>query len=101
MWLRCRPDEGEVITFSTKGKTMYTSTYLRRHTVMGLAAALIVVAGAASPAAARPDPGTSSAAQMVTSTAQRCRLARVGTQHVRCDDHTGANVTAPSWVPEF
>ena len=80
---------------------MYTPTHVRRHTVVGLAAALIVVAGAASPAAARPDPGTSSATQTIISTAERCRLTRIGTQYVRCDDLTGAGVTPPSWLPEL
>jgi hypothetical protein len=28
-----------------------------------------------------------------------CPLARIGTQLVRCDDLTGAGVTAPAWIP--
>jgi hypothetical protein len=32
-------------------------------------------------------------------TDNNCPLRRVGSQFVRCDNLTGAGVTAPSWVP--
>ena len=52
-------------------------------------------------ATARPDPGPQPSSQF-PSNSQQCRLSRVGTQLVKCDNNlTGAGVTAPVWVPEL
>ena len=64
------------------------------------AAAATIIAGlAAIPATARPDPGEP--APVRPSTDWTCPLQRIDTQLVRCDNLTGAGVTAPSWVPEL
>jgi hypothetical protein len=64
------------------------------------AAAATIIAGlAAIPATARPDPGEP--VQVRFSSDWNCPLNRIDTQLVRCDNLTGAGVTAPSWVPEL
>ena len=64
------------------------------------AAAATIIAGlAAIPATARPDPGEP--AQVRFSSDWNCPLNRIDTQLVRCDNLTGAGVTAPVWVPEL
>ncbi len=49
------------------------------------------------PAAARQDAGPTAAR---VDHANVCLLERVGTQYVRCDDNTGNDVPAPTWVAE-
>jgi hypothetical protein len=64
------------------------------------AAAATMVAGlAAIPAAARPHEGDTIPIRF--SDDDRCRLMRIGTQLVKCDNLTGAGVEAPPWVPEL
>jgi hypothetical protein len=78
---------------------MTRTTVLARWSTAAAAAALL--AGfAATTAAARPDPGPPRTTQLPSNT-QECPLSRVGTQFVRCDNLTGAGVTAPVWIPEL
>ena len=64
------------------------------------AAAATIIAGlAAIPATARPDPGEP--VQVRFSDYRNCPLNRIDTQLVRCDNLTGAGVTAPVGVPEL
>lgn len=58
--------------------------------------AALLVAIAATPAAARPDPAQWPVVHVDDGP---CLLERVGTQFVRCDDLTGAGVPAPSHIP--
>lgn len=76
-----------------------TRTILTRCTAA--AASAILLAGfAATPAAARPDPGERSSARF-SSDDLNCPLARIDSQLVRCDNLTGAGVAAPGSVPEL
>lgn len=71
----------------------------RRGAIVALSA--IFVAGAAvSPAAAIQDPGTPVAKPGPSAQPTNCPLTRVGVQFVRCDNLTGAGVSAPEWIPE-
>jgi hypothetical protein len=73
---------------------------LTRGLAIATTAALTALAlgTAAGPAAARPDPGPTVSR---VGHDNRCSLARVGTQYVRCDINTGNGVPAPAWVPEW
>jgi hypothetical protein len=62
--------------------------------------ALLLVGSGGSTASARPDPidvGTTGRA----TTASSCELRRIDTQLVRCDNLTGAGVSAPLFIPEL
>ena len=62
--------------------------------------ALLLVGSGGSTASARPDPidvGTTGRATPASS----CELRRIDTQLVRCDNLTGAGVSAPLFVPEL
>lgn len=61
---------------------------------------LLALAGVAPTAAARPDPGDSGTVT-TDSLHRHCALMRIGTQLIRCDDLTGAGVTAPLFIPEL
>jgi hypothetical protein len=64
------------------------------------ATAVTLLAGlAAIPAAARPDPGEPIPIRF--SSYENCPLNRIDTQLVRCDNLTGAGVTASASVPEL
>jgi hypothetical protein len=80
---------------------MIRSTSTRNWTVAGLTAVLLFGTGVA-PAVARQDPGTPAATTPSVSVLsyRNCPLTRIGTQFVRCDNLTGAGVSAPSFVPE-
>ncbi|HEY9357882.1 MAG TPA: hypothetical protein VIQ52_16415 [Arthrobacter sp.] len=74
---------------------MYSSIGSRRRTGAALALFLLAViapapAGAGEPAAPA-DTGVNTG---------YCPLTRIGTQLVRCDNLTGADVPAPYWIPE-
>jgi hypothetical protein len=56
----------------------------------------VVLITATSHAGATLDPGP---ARQSASSSDSCRLARVGTQFVRCDDLTGNGAPAPSFIP--
>jgi hypothetical protein len=71
------------------------TTRLTRTAATAATTALLIVASAL-PAAARPDPGDPLPPQ-----SSRCPLQRIGRQLVRCDNLTGAGVSAPSWVPQL
>jgi hypothetical protein len=78
---------------------MRTTSRIRTSAIaVALAAASLVAFGATTPASARPEPAP--AAADVHFDPRHCPLTRLGTQFVRCDDLTGAGVSAPSWVPE-
>ena len=62
------------------------------------AAATLLTGLAATSAAARPDPGEPIPVRF-SSYERDCPLSRVDTQLVRCDNLTGAGVTAPASVP--
>lgn len=62
------------------------------------AGASLMVALSQMPTSAAQDPGEGRLATAVTT--QNCRLERVELQYVRCDNLTGAGVTAPRWMPE-
>jgi hypothetical protein len=65
------------------------------------AAAATFLAGlAAAPATARPDLGGLPTIRF-SSYDQNCPLNRIDTQLMRCDNLTGAGVTAPGSVPEL
>ena len=64
------------------------------------AAAAIIAGLAAAPAAARPDPGDPIPIRF-SSHDRNCPLSRIDTQLVRCDNLTGAGVTAPAYVSEL
>jgi hypothetical protein len=66
-------------------------------TVTPIAAALVLISLTATPSSARQDAGPS---LPHTTNDGRCRLQRVDTQFVRCDDLTGNGVPAPGYVPE-
>jgi hypothetical protein len=82
-----------------KGQTMSVIRSTPRWSV-ALAGAALVVCGVAAgvPAAAVQDPGTPSMA--VATHELSCRLTRVATQLVRCDNLTGLGNPAAPWVPE-
>jgi hypothetical protein len=64
-------------------------------------AATTLLAGlAAMPVAARPDPGEPIPTRF-SSYDRNCPLSRIDTQFVRCDNLTGADVSAPASVPEL
>jgi hypothetical protein len=56
---------------------------------------LLTISASLAEASPAPDPVTP------TTSARNCPLTRVGTQFVRCDNLTGAGVSAPPWVPEL
>ena len=68
-------------------------------------AILIMLAGsAAMPAAARPlDPDPPVATRKITfsDSSWRCPLLRIDRQLIRCDNLTGAGVSAPLFIPEL
>jgi hypothetical protein len=69
---------------------------IRRCASAALAIALLTFpASLAKASPTTPDPLPSGAS------AGNCPLTRVGTQFVRCDNLTGAGVSAPPWVPEL
>lgn len=65
----------------------------------GALLSLLVLAGVAPPAAARPDPGGVGSSR-VDLEPTNCPLRRIDTQLVRCDSLTGAGVPAPLFIPE-
>jgi hypothetical protein len=78
---------------------MNRTQFLARCAAAGAAAAMI--AGlAAAPATARPDQGDPIPIRF-SSYEPNCPLSRIDTQLVRCDNLTGAGVTAPASVPEL
>ena len=73
---------------------------LRRTGTVAVSAALLV-ACSISTASAKPDPGG-----LVPDTGYwiypgNCVLKRISSQLVRCDNLTGAGVSAPLWIPEL
>lgn len=79
---------------------MTTHTISTRRGIFAAFASILLVATAAIPAAARPDPGPPRS-DPTPQYPVNCPLERIGTQFVRCDNLTGAGVPAPSWVPEY
>ena len=77
---------------------MYPTAALPHRILSTVGVSLVLVAGGATTASARPDPGESRVIPVETSS-HHCLLERVGTQYVRCDDLTGNGVPAPVWVP--
>jgi len=76
------------------------SSTRRNHRAWGvIAAATVVVALSALPAAARQDAGQIDQPSQATSS-PFCTPERVGTQFVACDNLTGNGVPAPAWVHE-
>jgi hypothetical protein len=61
-----------------------------------IAAALVLISLGAMPSFARSDLGTHIPRP---DQAAGCKLQRVGTQFVRCDNLTGNGVAAPEWIP--
>jgi hypothetical protein len=66
----------------------------------GALLSLLVLAGVAPAAAARPDPGDVGRSR-VDIEPTSCPLRRIDTQLVRCDWLTGAGVPAPLFIPEL
>ena len=60
---------------------------------------LLVLAGGAPTASARPAPGDVGSFTD-GNRPLNCALMRIGTQLVRCDNLTGAGVSAPLFIPE-
>ncbi|MGO4237237.1 hypothetical protein [Pseudarthrobacter sp. YAF2] len=50
--------------------------------------------------AANADTGSNALVPYDGPSFENCALTRIGTQLVRCDNLTGAGVTAPLWIPE-
>ena len=75
-------------------------TQLLARCAAATAAATIIAGLAATLATARPDPGDPIPIRF-SSYEPNCPLSRVDTQLVRCDNLTGAGVTAPASVPEL
>ena len=108
MWLRClRPDRGGVSRDHlskhqehTVNAHQHRTTTSTRRVWGGVAAATLVVAVGALPAAARQDPGQVDTPPQPTTAVYFCPLERVGTQFVACDNLTGNGVPAPRWVHE-
>lgn len=77
---------------------MHTASTSRiRIIAVAAASSGLLAFGAAGTAAARPEPAPPAA---VVSDPGHCALTRVGDQFTRCDDLTGAGVSAPAWIPE-
>ena len=66
----------------------------------GALLALLILTSAAPTASARPDPGDAGPSSVVLEPSN-CPLRRIDTHLVRCDNHTGAGVAAPLWIPEL
>ena len=76
------------------------TTATRRQATVTAGLIVLAVVGTPGTAAARPDAGTAVRTAPAGATATvGCPLRRIGDQLVRCDDLTGAGVTAPLWVP--
>ena len=73
---------------------------LASRSAAGALLSLLVLAGGAPTAAARPDPGEGVPSGFSWSETN-CPLRRVDTQLVRCDNLTGAGVPAPLFIPEL
>jgi hypothetical protein len=118
VWPRaCRLDGGgaaqlttsqEITVFQNQPETSVAHRVALRAAALVLTSAAVVALGAGS-ATARPDAGPALSQTGRTSqddpsggdAADRgCRLQRVETQYVRCDDNTGNGVPAPAWIPE-
>jgi hypothetical protein len=76
-----------------------THTTLLARCSAAAAAATLLAGLAATPAAARPDPGERASTWF--SSYVNCPLARIDTQLVRCDNLTGAGVAALVGIPEL
>lgn len=78
---------------------MHTTQHIRIAVTIAFAVAL---AGAPSTAQARQEPGPALPSQVsqVSQVSRGCSLQRVDTQFVACDDLTGNDVPAPSWIPQ-
>jgi hypothetical protein len=77
---------------------MKTSTHIRAGSAIAMA---IILVSATSPAGASMQPRLPRSTSISALGSGNCPLDRVGTQYVRCDNLTGAGVSAPSWVPEL
>jgi hypothetical protein len=76
------------------------STLTRRSAFVAAATSILLVT--TSPvASARPDTGGPVSDVRAVTSRGHCPLMRVGTQLVRCDNLTGAGVSAPFWIPEL
>lgn len=49
---------------------------------------------------AAPAPAATASDDDVLNTYVDCRLGRIGSQLVRCDNLTGLGIDAPEWIPE-
>jgi hypothetical protein len=76
------------------------SNMLKSRTAAITMLTLLVMAGGAQAASARPDPADVKPHGVVLPP-MSCPLERIGTQLVRCDNFTGAGVAAPAWIPEL
>jgi hypothetical protein len=76
------------------------SPSLTSRAAAGALLSLLVMAGGAPTAAAKPDPGGPEAVS-TTRLHEYCPLRRVDTHLVRCDHLTGAGVSAPLFIPEL
>ena len=85
-------------TTSAPQEAVMNRTQLRARCTAAAAAATIIAGLAAIPAAARPDPGEPIPIRFSYA---NCPLNRIDTQLVRCDNLTGAGVTASASVPEL
>ena len=70
----------------------------RSHSILTASGAGLLAALLPIPAYVAHDPGTTRARAL---TSQPCSLERVELQYVRCDNLTGAGVTAPRWLPQW
>jgi len=69
-----------------------------RLAALAAGAALLLSLSLAPAAFARPEPQPPSIPS--SSYGPDCSLERIGTQYVRCDNLTGHDVPAPSWIHE-
>ena len=74
---------------------------LTRSSAFVAVASILLLTTASPVASARPDPGVPIPDVRTVVGPKNCPLMRVGTQLVRCDDLTGAGVSAPLWIPQL
>ena len=77
-----------------------SQTLLRRTGTVAASTALLLTCSTLT-ASAKPDPGPVPRATVSAYAPYDCDLMRIGTQLIRCDNLTGAGVSAPLWIPEL
>jgi hypothetical protein len=74
---------------------------ITRSSALVAAASILLLTTASPVASALPDPGGRVADVTSVTGGNHCPLMRIGTQLIRCDNLTGAGVSAPLWIPQL